>query len=69
MDFASFNTFSAPNNQQSNNNMYSNNKFFDNSFEITKVNNLYCGCFLRNPQELGPKIERPKAPFYTNNRK
>ena len=70
MDFASFNTYSSSMGQQNNNDNY-NKQFFNsnNNFEVPKVNNLYYGCFLRNPQELGPQIERPKAPFFSYVRK
>ena len=27
--------------------------------------NIYHGCFITDPQELGPQIQRPKAPIFT----
>lgn len=66
MDFANFNTYPSTMQQQNNGGSYR-SQFFENSYEVPKVNNLYYGCFSRNPQELGPTIERPKTPFFFSN--
>lgn len=66
-----FNCYSSPSYSQSNSSNEYNNKFFENSNEMFKSNShkVYCGCLLFDPQEIGPKIERPLTPFssYANN--
>lgn len=69
MDFHCCYSWSQINSQANNNNEY-NNKFFENSNDMLKSqsSNVYCGCLLFDPQEIGPKIERPVTPFaYTSN--
>lgn len=69
MDFHCCYSWSQINSQANNNNEY-NNKFFENSNDMLKSqsSNVFCGCLLFDPQEIGPKIERPVTPFaYTSN--
>lgn len=42
------------------------NQNIENSYRILQSNQSYNGCFLFDPKELGPKIERPSAPFTYN---
>ena len=68
MDFSCCYSSSQFNSQTISNNEY-NNKFFDNSNGMfnSKSHKVYCGCLLFDPQEIGPKIERPLTPFTSYN--
>lgn len=64
MDFSCCYSSSQINSQKNTSNEY-NNKFFENRSGMFQTNShkVYCGCLLYDPQELGPKIERPLTPF------